>query len=632
MVSPEQCATAPRPGTKGATLAAAPKANPTRLVLLAVLALAAATGAMFGVVVFGNEFTKDVHANGGAHMNAVTLVDGQDRAIATADVESYVSLLDLPLLGTAELNKVDGITYSTYRGVEHRKVTGYSIVKETATVGGSVVETPRLSLRSEPGVTIEVSVRDAKAWILESGAVSAVTDIDVAPTRRLGDASGSCLANGACLYSREEILRVDAESRRLTEGGFFARADVAAYQVDLNGEDTMKYASGKGYSLFEGKYKDEGGHNMLLRVRQSASTEVYLKNLTDDAAKLMGVNGTFLFQNDVAVKCLLNNDNGLQKLDIASLKSGASGLTFTNAQLVHGRNDIPDFIPYVGLNDCAEFSKAKTNYQQTDLGQKKPGNFGRRMAAKSQKPMSHAEKRVAHEAEMKSYMNDPKNERNQQLHEYRRQLEEGGHEYRRQLEEEFGEEYYYAEKIEAMLSHSTMDRTLGRGPNSGGATYITHFDLWISTRLADPTFTSHRDDWFQTLSYVEDVLAYEMPEGGGVEDAEMAMANVLTRTDTDECSGPEDTSAACKQSQGKYFSVTDALNIMGSDGIGADFMAWSGLKYANRRYLQPYAVDTLNYITDNSAGKTATVADTLDGDNKMTDAYQWWVKRSKSVV
>ena len=79
---------------------------------------------MFGVVVFGNEFTKEMHPKGDAHMNTVTLVDAQDRAIATADVESYVSLLDLPLLGTAELNKVDGITFSTDRGVLHRKVTG----------------------------------------------------------------------------------------------------------------------------------------------------------------------------------------------------------------------------------------------------------------------------------------------------------------------------------------------------------------------------------------------------------------------------------------------------------------------------------------------------------------------------
>ena len=196
---------------------------------------------MFGVVVFGNEFTKEMHPKGDAHMNTVTLVDAQDRAIATADVESYVSLLDLPLLGTAELNKVDGITFSTDRGVLHRKVTGYTITKETAPAGDSVVETPRLSLETAaPGVTIEVSVRDARAWVANATSGEA-TPIDVPHRRRLADHRGSCLANGACLYSRDELLRIDAETRRLSEGGFFACADVAAYQVDLHGEDVMQY-------------------------------------------------------------------------------------------------------------------------------------------------------------------------------------------------------------------------------------------------------------------------------------------------------------------------------------------------------------------------------------------------------
>merc|ERR1719473_938631 len=163
MVAPEQSATAPK------TLAAqhAPaKTSTTRLVLLAVLALAAATGAMFGAVVLGNQITQELHPKGSSHLNSVTLVDSEDRAIATTAVESYVSLLDLPLLGTAELNKVDGITFRTHRGIEHRKVTGYTVTTETARVGDS--KTPRLSLAtSAPGATVEVSVRDNKAWLSE---------------------------------------------------------------------------------------------------------------------------------------------------------------------------------------------------------------------------------------------------------------------------------------------------------------------------------------------------------------------------------------------------------------------------------------------------------------------------------
>merc|ERR1719408_890312 len=207
MVAPEQCATAPKQlVSKQAAAPAAAKTSTTRVVLLAVLALAAATGAMFGVVVFGNEFTKDMHPKG------ATLVDSEDRAVATAAVESYVSLLDLPLLGTAELNKVDGITFSTHKGIEHRKVTGYTVTKETAAVGDSEVHTPRLSLAtSAPGETIEVSVRDNKAWLSEvSGGKTLVTSID------------------------------STSQRRLEEGSFFARADVAAYQVELDG-DVMPY-------------------------------------------------------------------------------------------------------------------------------------------------------------------------------------------------------------------------------------------------------------------------------------------------------------------------------------------------------------------------------------------------------
>merc|ERR1719224_282341 len=152
------------------------KTSTTRLVVLAVLALAAATGAMFGAVVLGNQLTQELHPKGSSHLNSVTLVDSEDRAIATTAVESYVSLLDLPLLGTAELNKVDGITFRTHRGIEHRKVTGYTVTKETAAVGDSEVHTPRLSLStSAPGVTVEVSVRDSKAWLSEAAAGKVAT-------------------------------------------------------------------------------------------------------------------------------------------------------------------------------------------------------------------------------------------------------------------------------------------------------------------------------------------------------------------------------------------------------------------------------------------------------------------------
>jgi hypothetical protein len=274
-------------------------------VLLGVLALAAATGAMFGVVVFGNEFTKDVHPMGDTYANSVTLVDTNDRAIATADVESYVSLLDLPLLGTAELNKIDGITFSTHQGVEHRKVTGYTFTQESSFVDGSTVSSPRLSLRSEPGVTIEVSTRDSKAWMLHVTDKSSIeTPIETSSQRRLGDGSGSCLANGACLYSHDELLRADAETRQLSEGSFFARADLAAYQVELNGENLMQYLSAvDAPKMLSGVYTQDG-HSMLVRAsRASEETALYLENTTDQTARLITVNGSFFFSDDELTAC-----------------------------------------------------------------------------------------------------------------------------------------------------------------------------------------------------------------------------------------------------------------------------------------------------------------------------------------
>merc|ERR1719453_254769 len=223
---------------------------------------------MFGAVVLGNQLTQELHPKGSSHL------DSEDRAIATTAVESYVSLLDLPLLGTAELNKVDGITFSTYDAIEHRKVTGYTVTTETAHAGDSEVKTPRLSLAtSTPGATVEVSVRDNKAWLSEiEGSRTLATAIDTVSQRRLAD-GGSCLESGACLYSRDELLRLDAASRRLEEGSFFARADVAAYQVELSG-DLMQYMHMEDMmaareATLDGTYS-EGGHSLHLRLQEGS--------------------------------------------------------------------------------------------------------------------------------------------------------------------------------------------------------------------------------------------------------------------------------------------------------------------------------------------------------------------------
>ncbi|KAH8070743.1 hypothetical protein JL721_4860 [Aureococcus anophagefferens] len=366
MVSPEQCATAPKTALSKELAPTEAQSSSTRLVFLAVLALAAATGAMFGVVVFGNEFTKDVHPKGSSNMNSVTLVDVNDRAIATADVESYVSLLDLPLLGTAELNKVDGITFSTFKGIEHHKVTGYSFTRETATVGDSTVDTPRLSLRSAPGVTIEISVRDSKAWVREEdGHLKIDTAIETTSTRRLSS-GGSCLANGACLYSRDELLSLDAETRRLSEGSFFARADVAAYQVELGG-DVLPYlpASDDVVSLLSGYYMADG-HRMSVKISKSAyNTNFLLVNGTSGDSKLMSRNGTFEFDKySNIVGCNIprkSTDMFLSSMDLKSVADDAE-ISFVKVNIAYSATE-DDFIPHSGLTEstCVDFATRKSN-------------------------------------------------------------------------------------------------------------------------------------------------------------------------------------------------------------------------------------------------------------------------------
>jgi hypothetical protein len=504
MVSPEQCATAPKTVVKPSSLETAKQASPTRMVLLAVLALAAATGAMFGVVVFGNEFTKDVHPKGDTHANSVTLVDVNDRAIATADVESYVSLLDLPLLGTAELNKVDGITYSTLHGIEHRKITGYVVSKESAVVGGVSVETPHLSLRCGPGVTIDVSVRDSSAVVMETdGEFTAKTSIQTSSTRRLTGA-GSCLSNGACLYSQDEILALDAENRRLEEGSFFARADVAAYQVDLQGEDVMQYLGSpvKEYTYINGKYSD-GGHVIQLKVEMGPTTQLLLQNMSSGKFKLINKNGTFVYDGNMGVSCTAPDEKLGKTLGSVTWESLRSSLDFTETSSVVTERD-PAFSPYTtSATSCAEqvvrqgnltspASEARfgTTYRNT------AGNKPRKLAAK------HFESPWA----------------------TRIRLNE-------------------AEKAELMKSKrelAAVKVTTTMHPD----TYITHFDLWVATRMADPTF----------------VFDYSVVNGNAVADSYL-----------DPLSG-----SAIPNSM--------VMDLSGSGGVSMTFIQWTGYSYYDEKY------------------------------------------------
>jgi hypothetical protein len=534
MVSPEQCATAPKAVLKS-TLPAQPPSSPARLVVMAVLALAAATGAMFGVVVFGNEFTKDVRPKGSSNMNSVTLVDLNDRAIATADVESYVSLLDLPLLGTAELNKIDGITYSTHAGVQHRKVTGYDVTKETTTVGGAVVGTPHLSLTtSMPDVTIEVSVRDSKAWVLHSGAgVNIKTAIETTSTRRLG--AGSCLANGACLYSRDELLQVNADTRELAQGSFFARADVAAYQVDLSGDDVMQFLGSpeEEATFLDGTYvEDDSQMRLRVAVGTAEGNMMLFTNLSSGISKMMTQNGTWVFDGDKTTGCVRPTDKSKALLrGLEPAKLAVSGAVPFDVVTVDSHSSAHDFIPArfssYNMDDCLEQMVARSNLTNPAISEKyfgRPGNAARKLGKDVYKPLTHKEHHKAAYHEMRALMSNPNNDIN------RFWASDAGKAYNKLSERKrklgptisdsdmfYGSGYgdydnaamlaYQAEVISYMDFSPMGDSVLA--PN----TYISHFDLWVCTRLADPTFLYNAYAEFDDMPGIVDTVGLSNYDG-----------------------------------------------------------------------------------------------------------------------
>jgi hypothetical protein len=566
MVSPEQCATAPKVLSKElASSSSAQTPTATRLVLLSVLALAAATGAMFGVVIFGNEFTKDLHPKGDTYTNAVTLVDMNDRAIATADVESYVSLLDVPLLGTAELNKIDGITFSTHVGVQHRKITGYDVSKETATIGGSVVQTPLLTLKTaEDDTVIVISVRDSKAWMQQtSSGVSITTAIDLTSQRRLASDAGSCLANGACLYSSDELMQASKQTRELSEGSFFARADVAAYQVDLSGDDVMEYldAPNGQVTYLDGSYVEDG-HELRVRAESAATGSILLfTNKSSGVSKLLTKNGTWIFKGDETTGCTRPTDHTAAITSTLDPKQLAiSGSIPFDVATVKTSEPIENFIPsrftYLSMDDCLEQMIGRSNMsdpvvQDRVLGHViHNGNSMRKLAQEHFKPLSAVEKHKASYDEMLALMQDGNNEINQfwasktgtslrklrKLEETmsKRELVAAG-----DIDTDFfgGDSDNYAYDYSSMKTYQTAliaDMSFSMISDTFGvSTYISHFDLWVCTRLADPTFLYNAYEKFDDYSGIVDTVGtssldpsflFDMSGTGGISQSFAAWA------------------------------------------------------------------------------------------------------------
>jgi hypothetical protein len=430
-----------------------------------------------------------------------------------------------------------------------------------------------------------VSIRDSKAWVQDlSKGRTITTAIDLSTSRRLSDGSGSCLANGACLYSREELLRVDAETRRLSEGSFFARADVAAYQVDLNGENTMQFASPQSVvTSFEGTTSVEG-HELLVRVQQAEHTQVYILNLTDDSAKLMTRNGTWTFANGVVLSCTNKyQDDVVSAMSIDSLVDSRD---FKDITVDHGDAE-PAFIPNGGFSvgDCTRMNVATGNLSSpsSPFGasvafpshRDSVGNNMRKLASQHQpRPPTRAERTSEMHAEMMSLMTDHRNPRNQELEYARRQL----FEMHSTEELEAMHDELHARRLwkgdEDMSAKSSSNTTYsdmvaavdfnvqtttyatsssyqsGSWATSLGDTgyysYISHFDLWIATRLADPSFVTSKN--------------YYADQSGGLQ----ALLGIGKKSDI---------------SSGGYLAASFALDVAGHSGISAAFGFWSGFKY-----------------------------------------------------
>ena len=79
--------------------------------------------------------------------------------------------------------------------------------------------------------TIKISTRDGKATLTEGSYDVAIQTSNTVDRRLLAESEqiGQCLANGACLYSKDELVRLSQTSRRLMESYFEANADIATY-------------------------------------------------------------------------------------------------------------------------------------------------------------------------------------------------------------------------------------------------------------------------------------------------------------------------------------------------------------------------------------------------------------------
>jgi hypothetical protein len=181
-------------------------------------------------------------------------------------VQKHATLLDLPLLGTSELNQIDAVTFVDHTGsLNHIRVVGYQFNP----MGLLTLST------ADPARTVELTTTSAvlKTLSYDTGVV-ATSNIDVVPTaerrRMLTDGTsdsniGSCLSNGACLYSKAELLHLhaarDENGRRLQEPSEdMAYCDVNTNSVDIASSEVWAFLTAKNGTFYgTGEIVDDEG-------------------------------------------------------------------------------------------------------------------------------------------------------------------------------------------------------------------------------------------------------------------------------------------------------------------------------------------------------------------------------------
>ena len=92
-----------------------------RAILTGALALVA-LGAALGVVVFGITITKDAKPTGDAELRTL---DGENNVVATANVESFSMLTDLPKMSLEYIEAMDKLTFNDNGAVKVSLITSF---------------------------------------------------------------------------------------------------------------------------------------------------------------------------------------------------------------------------------------------------------------------------------------------------------------------------------------------------------------------------------------------------------------------------------------------------------------------------------------------------------------------------